>query len=76
MTDSDVATTLHPVTTRLIEALGLGGMRNITSVHFMMNAGEMIKAKVEFFVTIDQAEAFASAFGEANLEAVVTYKEA
>lgn len=71
-----IATGSHPVTQKIIEALGLGAIPSISSIHFVISAGSAIEGHVSFYMTTDQAEAFASAFGEANLEAVVTYKEA
>lgn len=71
-----IATGSHPVAQKIVEALGLGAIPSISAIHFVISAGNAIEAHVSFYMTTDQAEAFASAFGEANLEAVVTYKEA
>jgi len=71
-----IATGSHPVTQKIVEALGLGAIQGISAIHLAISANKAIEAHVSFYMTTDQAEAFASAFGEANLEAVVTYKEA
>lgn len=71
-----IATGSHPVAQKIAEALGLGAIQGISAIHLAISANKAIEVHVSFYMTTDQAEAFASAFGEANLEAIVTYKEA
>jgi len=73
---SVIATGSHQVAQKIAEALGLGAIPGVSAIHFTLSANKAIEARVSFYMTTDQAEAFASAFGEANLEAIVTYKEA